>query len=377
MLTNKSLFLKKIKKYLESVGWAPVKSPYSTALVYRSPLNLTGECVEIVLPARAELSDYERRVENSIATIAAVLETTTDSVVSSITSVFSDVIKMSLDDAIIRSGTIPLEVASNFIIGVKNLLASAATTEELRAVRYPRTLKRGIEFAESCRFGHTFKGSFGFTVSCPLARNTRDHLDESFENPPFERMVIERLYNGLSNSMVALKEEDTTLISKNFERGLSLNMVEEIVRLHDVSQNSRISYKFIWSPEWRVRIDEDKKSKIVVDNELVEFLKEAAKGMREERTANTSTITGTVFILKSRIDPSAVDVDYSHERQVTIITAGLEPKAVQVTVNMRKDDYYAAVDAHKSGRTVQITGKIEKVSRKHVMSDYSEFVVLD
>jgi hypothetical protein len=36
---------------------------------------------------------------------------------------------------------------------------------------YPRAMPGALKYADNCRFGHTFRGSFGFTIESPIEEN--------------------------------------------------------------------------------------------------------------------------------------------------------------------------------------------------------------
>ena len=67
--------------------------------------------------------------------------------------------------------TILLEVATGYITGIRSQLAATATTEIQPDPFFLRVKKEATQYADACRFGHTFRGSFGFTVESPIVPN--------------------------------------------------------------------------------------------------------------------------------------------------------------------------------------------------------------
>jgi hypothetical protein len=62
-------------------------------------------------------------------------------------------------------------MAANYIAGVKTLLAATATTEMHPLPHFLRVRKEATDYAETCQFAHTFRGSFGFTIESPVCPN--------------------------------------------------------------------------------------------------------------------------------------------------------------------------------------------------------------
>jgi hypothetical protein len=65
------------------------------------------------------------------------------------------VVQSRVPDAMVRDDTINLEVAINYITGLKSLLAATATTEIQPDPFFLRVKKEAAEYADRCRFAHT------------------------------------------------------------------------------------------------------------------------------------------------------------------------------------------------------------------------------
>lgn len=356
--------------YIKRNGWQIQSSPVQNALIFCNKQN-----VEIVLPKTKDLVDYDIRMNNALETLAAVENVSISNITISILNVFSDLIRVSVSDKIIKGGTIPLALATDFITGLKDLMAYSATSEELKACCFQRTIKKGMEFSEACRFGHTFVGSFGFSVACPLERKNQEYLMEGIEDPPFERKVTQRLYKGLARAQEAFRKEDISCIVEGYSTGLSANMADQIASLHEVAKNNDVRYAFTWSPEWKVDAETLKNPTIDIDYNFAEFMRSAAKSMREEEERISSEFVGLVVGLKSKNIPSEDDENLS-SREVTIHLEGDNPVAPEIKFISTKDDYLAAVEAHKNGKKIKIYGVAEKIGKRWQILEYKDFSVV-
>jgi hypothetical protein len=132
--------------------------------------------VELVVPNTVDSPEYGRQVARVIDSLATLEDRSEEEVARSIREVAFDVVRSRIPDAQVVSDAIRLELARGFVAGIRSVLAAAATTELHRSPFFLRLRKEAIEYADGCRFGHTFRGSFGFTVESPLQRNIQNSL---------------------------------------------------------------------------------------------------------------------------------------------------------------------------------------------------------
>src|ERR1019366_3045382 len=132
--------------------------------------------IELLLPRDRSASDSQRRLEGAILTLSQVEGRDPEQVLADVRSVGFDVVRSRIPDELVSDDTIQLVSANNYIGGVKNLLAATATTELRPEPYFLRILKDANAYAEQCRFGHTFRGSFGFTIESPVNPNLEPAL---------------------------------------------------------------------------------------------------------------------------------------------------------------------------------------------------------
>ena len=165
--------------------------------------------IEITLPTDTSRHDFLRRIDGALDTLAAVEHRSPDEVAADIRSIGFDRVFSRIPDSLVIDNSIQLEIAAHHIRDLRRLLAATATTELSPAPSFPRTVPKAIEYADSCRFAHTFDGSFGFTIELPLQPNVNPTLSVVPENAPFERRVMERFARGVQTIIRAADEGDT------------------------------------------------------------------------------------------------------------------------------------------------------------------------
>lgn len=149
-----------------------------------------AENVELVLPRDINAPDFRSRMEGAIRTLSELQERSPEEIIADVRAVGFDVVRSRIPDTLVQDDTVLLAIAANYIEGVKGLLAATATTELEPTPYFLRVKKEASEYADGCHFGHTFRGSFGFTIKSPVVRNVAPLLFDLEQPPPFERRVI-------------------------------------------------------------------------------------------------------------------------------------------------------------------------------------------
>ena len=207
--------------------------------------------IEITLPTDTSRHDFLRRIDGALDTLAAVEHRSPDEVAADIRSIGFDRVFSRIPDSLVIDNSIQLEIAAHHIRDLRRLLAATATTELSPAPSFPRTVPKAIEYADSCRFAHTFDGSFGFTIELPLQPNVNPTLSVVPENAPFERRVMERFARGVQTIIRAADEGDTKPIVDSVAIGFSANACEQFAQLIEDTSPGGMGIGFAFSPEWR------------------------------------------------------------------------------------------------------------------------------
>jgi hypothetical protein len=246
-----------LRRYLGAVGWRRALDvrPRSVALpaqyeqIWRQliegrtgaqrnfevfQLSTPGlEDVEIVLPRDRNASDFLTRMESAIRTLSELEDRPAEQIIADVRAVGFDVVRSRIPDELVRDDTVHLMTAANYITGVKDLLAATATTEIDPAPYFLRVKKEGADYAEACYFGHTFRGSFGFTIESPVSPNSAPPLFDIQQTPPFERRVIQRLARGIGDICDAVRQDDVVFFS----------MISRVVSVQMLLSNSPVLSK--------------------------------------------------------------------------------------------------------------------------------------
>jgi hypothetical protein len=326
------------------------------------------EDIELVVPRALGTSEAVRRLEGTIDTLSQMEGRDRIQIIADVRSIGFDVVRSRIPDALVQEDTIHLDRAVSYTAGVKRLLAASATTEMTPAVYFSRLKKEAMQYSEQCRFGHTFRGSFGFTIESPVAPNTEPVFPGMEQTLPFERRVIQRLARGISVIQDAVRAEDPSELINGYQAGFSANMCEDFATLMEQTAPSGMGFAFAFSPEWPAR----KLDELWVGPQHMEMSRAAAKAMWEEPISRLLEVSGRIIRLQNEADPTDL-LDETHDREVLVHWNSEEFGEMNVKMFLAPNDYLAAVQAHLRGRQIRVKGKLERQGRRWVLVDPSNF----
>src|SRR5579863_174954 len=206
--------------------------------------------IEMAVPREMGTREAVRRLEGAINTLSQVEDKAPAQIAAAIRSIGYDVVRSRIPAEMVVDDTIHLDQAVSYTGSIKKLLAASATTELSPDVYFFRVKREGTQYADQCRFGHTFRGSFGFTIESPVLPNNEPVFPGMEQQPPFERRVIQRLARGIKVIQEAVAAQEPAIVVRSFESGFSANMCEEFAGLVQETAPSGIGFGFLFSPEW-------------------------------------------------------------------------------------------------------------------------------
>jgi hypothetical protein len=363
--------LSDIREYLRLLGWAPVLHRNDRVELYRNSSPALAP-VELVLPRSSEVADYAKRVVDIANTLGMILKKAPEAVIHQFLEFGQDVLNTRIVGMMAEESSIPLDLAVRVVESLKKLLVYGGAGEVSHLPFFVKPGAKAKATGERCRFGHTFKGSFGFTIESPLPPIIPSPLfDEDPAEVPFERRVIERVYRGIANARQATLNRDITPIIENYETGLNANMCDALKEMSEsVSRED-----FVFSVNWSPRIPESMAlaglSEVRLNAASREYLEQASIQLRSLEESREVTIEGRVVLLKS--DSSPWEDEPEDEHTVVIAWLDTDGKAVRTRVVLSPTNYLEACKAHMEGQGVSVSGTLEKRGKYSRLTNPHDF----
>jgi hypothetical protein len=340
--------------------------------------SLQNNELEIILPRNPRARDLKMYIENAVNLLSALSDENAQDVVRRIIYYDSDI----LFSRNLQTGdynSITLRMASQQVHELKQLVNYSTFSEHQPKPYYLQSQSAASrQMTEHYRFGHTFAGSFGFTVLSPIINlplpynQLRLFPEEAPPAPitPIERRVLERIVRGLSITGQAVKNRDAQLLLREYASGFNGNMCQSIVKM---SQDKRmpIEYKVFWSPRFAPADDIDEPQPFELSEPSYEFLEYAGNELKKLKPEYVS-IKGRIIGLSSKDNPLGT----SAHRSVIIRGRYQEDmRPIDILVELSKDDYIRASQAHIEWAIIEVNGVLSRSGYGWRLSDATDFMI--
>ncbi|MGE9291213.1 MAG: hypothetical protein ACQKBT_09500, partial [Puniceicoccales bacterium] len=357
-------------RYLKLSGWSVRRSKKKEVLFFDSPENEDGFYQTILIPEDESFEDSYTRFQEAIEQIAYFEGVESKVIFDKIRLWNIDLLKTKLDDPIGSISSIPLNMANGMIKGLKDFISACAYVEFEPRKYYGRLGNAGTEFAKDCNFGHTFKGSFGLTVESPIRGIEQLGLDNTLQEVPFARKVMERIVSGYDSIDSAREADDADILIGNYEDGFNGNVLDELADLYESADGLKLSFGFNWSPEIAPPVKMTGRE-YVFDRRSYELARFVAKRLSESDDQSIIVVKSYVVSLKSD-QPPFEDAQELLEHVITLDWEKERGVFVKIRLPLPAIEYRKACDAHKEGRKIIVEGLPEKQGKYWYLTRASE-----
>lgn len=356
-----------LKYYLLKNGWELQAHKNKLIELYSNKIS-HDQYVKIVLPAYTNVSDYRNRLRDAIEILSAYEGRNSVEIINSINAVYRDVLGVRISKDI-NIESIGLDAAIDIINNIKKLIEFSASAELEVKPHYPKPHHDAENFIADCKFGHTFRGSFGFTIETP-------NIKQELPTAPFSRKVVERIIKGLHDTQSAVLDRD--LVVKNIADGLNFNMCEALIQIMNKSKGD-VEYSVRWSPEYETSNSINGVSIISLGHEAISYLEFVRDQLMPADSINEIkhvTIKGKIIQLKAESIYEASNRSKEPPHKITIVT-DYDGNETNIRVNLNADIYIKACQAHMEEKFIQISGDLDQRSRPMNLTFPHDIHILD
>ena len=345
-----SISLSDIEAFLAKNNWKSRREQNSKFIIFYNEL-FDNEDFNILVPDNSNYSDYFRFVSNLITTVSSIHNESPQKIFEIIRTIKKDILQIRILSRTNNISSLPLELAVKEVNSLKNLIAYSACSELSSRPYFEKITPVGEKHIKQCHFGHTFEGSFGFTINSPFEEDTQQYLFDVAKEPPFSRRVVERIIAGLLSVNESSSTSNPEIIINNYDKGLNGRMCEALLDMM-VEQTQEIEFGVSWSSQLNPT-SEAFKNKILLTPKSYEVIKIAADELKKIEPFK-DTIIGRIVTLHSNRSP-LIDEEFT---RTAIIKHYFEGKTIEVKLDLDKDKYLKIYEAHGKGQTVEVTGKL-------------------
>jgi hypothetical protein len=363
-----------IREYLSGSGWTMIDEDDRTSLW--GPLQVTSEDpgasdVRLVLPNRAEITDYNERVEHALRALSFVERRVPREIMDDIVLGGADTVSVRLTpDA--PPGEAPLALAHSAIAALRNYVVGAASSLDVKSlVLPPRRPLRAEAYADEARFS-TAPGSFVLNLALPLG--SIDGQEPTTEGEPtlidlsplpYGRRVTNRMMDVARRSTALAKrvgdgDERIEAFARLDQSAANATELSALAAIGEgLPDRSRYHLRFAHSPlapaAGAVTGDP-----VAVTPAEQRVLEDASDFLRTKQPRSGVTVSGLVVRLArtSKFGPGEIVVQgIDDDSRAT--------RRFRMTVG--EEDYGSAIRAHEHGLQVLAVGDVElRGSQRHL-----------
>lgn len=345
--------LNDIVRFLEANGWLIKDIADPRKILFSGPNSDKGIPLRLSIPSSEKYIDYYERINDLLNTLSIIYSESAETILNKISLVLHDLFRMKIVSSFTEKNTLPLDIAADEVNGLKGLFLWSACSEYTNKPHFTKSVPLAEQHVKNCRFGHTFEGSFGFTISSPLISDFRQmSLFTGEVEPPYERRVMERIVRGLFLMKESTATNNLSLFVDNFSSGFNARMCDALIEMSHAKTNN-LFFEVDWSYQIKPSPGLANTNWIEIGPNEIELAKYASDELKKISPFN-ETIIGKITTLHSRIEPLS---DIEVPRSATI-KYQYEDHLVDVKLELNKNQYLLAYEAHGIGKTIKVNGDL-------------------
>ena len=171
----------------------------------------------------------------------------------------------------------------------------------------------------------------------------------------------------------AIQSGNPGKILEAVNEGVSANLCEALVKMKPSGDQSHLDIQVSWARTRRLHSPDIPES-VSFPQETFDFINEAGRQLHARVLAKRETYRGKIIRLEAGLPPLLEEV----AGKITL-SVNVEGRLSKLKVDLGRDDYNKACDAHRNEKDVSITGIIlhDVKTREFLLSDASDFNVAD
>jgi len=366
-------FLENLKIYLDKSGWKVFDTQYKGLILY---LNESFPDLRVVIPLNFDIPDSNQRIDDSINLLALIREEKKEVLINLLSQFNVDLHNYRIPGKDISS--VPLYLAEEIISSTRKLIYLSAQAEFEKMKDYFKKENKSkmdvsSDYIQQCKFAHTWKGSFGFTIEAPLNLTSIGIFNDQPAN--YERKISQKIYDGMKIIKHAEKLNADNYIVDNSEIGFNSKMLKEVLEIGEHINYNNLEYSTTWSPALPVETIYTEIKSFLLNKSTFQLVEKAVSKLNVDDDEYEIIFYGFPEGLKSTKE---LLLDKSLEGKRYIYVRGFSENIKEVTLKLDLNlvDYLKAVHAHENHNDVKVKCVVKKKPKGWEVLKVTSFDVL-
>ncbi len=358
--------------YLRAGGWSKAGTTEGVKAIWT--LAQDHEEYEVLVPLAPDLRDYALRMAEVLRTLEAVEDRSQLEVLRDIEAATADIVRIAAGGENTAEFSIPIEAGVRMVENARDLvLAAACAAVQPRQIFATRKPTLAVEYLRKVRLGQTERGSFVLNIESPVpvALQGQQRMDLGLGgDEPFERRVTQMLMRALAAVRNAAAESSARGTLDPFtaavERGVSANLCDAIVGLHEGGAGRTLSVRMHWASARTPDPAFAQPSYVAFTRDVIPVLQEVSRQFKESGLREEFELQGVPVTLHSE----------SAQAGGTVLVDAVVNGAVRrVRITLPSGEYELAIAAHKDEKTVSCSGELVREGRAFVLRNPRGFTI--
>lgn len=368
-------------RFLHLNGWIKEDIGNPNLLKYKSPNNLSdddGNPVYLVIPNGSGYEDEQKRLNSVINTLAALYKTNANLMAYKLKNQSLDILYQRFISPSNSYG-MPLEYMPDIMKYLRDMVYYSACSETFPEEKYFFGKKAiGKKYTEKCRFAQTFKGSFGLRIEMPMPLKVETGDPVLFDEIPIERRIMKRIALGIMYAKKGVSEGNLDIITSHYKTAFNANLCDAFAELTGMLSDFKIGYLLDWSSEYEIEKEFKNEECVIEANVYSQYFESAAKHLRSSHESRKTIISGKIAQLSATTKENDEDPSKPmlFKQNIVIDWKNENSASRKIHVELSKEDYAKACDAHKNGQTVCVSGIPEKTGKLLILTQPTNFEAL-
>ncbi len=369
----------RVESHVRADGWRfNGKLSSARSVVYERP---ESRQFQIRIPMERGLGDYLTLMSQTIVLIAHWQKLAPENLLRFLLLPSpSDVVRLREIGPNTSRGDISIDEARDRLNGIRKVILTAAHEEERPQAYYPRLgQKRPEEFLRRCRLGQTERGSFVFTVICPLDAVADEQ--SLFPTTPFTRRVTTHMMQSIERLSQAETQREWDKMLDRHAKGvdalsssISANFCEGLMDLIP-DEGATVELAVDWSPTLDPPDVLNQTTRPVrLSTQWLPRLQYISQNLRPQNAPlEKFWFIGTVEELEG--DRFSERNEREGDVVVRVLDAEGEPRRTRI--DLFADQHQVAIHAYETGRQIRVRGVLQRVGRGFRITQPQDFRLLE